>query len=159
MTPYLAVLKDSFREAFASRILWLLTGLITLVLFVGLAPFALREETAYRFQRNEFRNGPEFLQFLASQETSKTPSAPHKIWSRLHELLRHELHVVSPTNINRQLEVLRDVRGEFNGMVDNKDFYDLEALADWSLTGEGQKLAERGWTTFPPMNSVASIAC
>ncbi len=145
MRPYLAVFKDSFREAFASRILWLITGLITLVLFVGLAPFALREETAYRFQRNEFRNGPEFLQFLASQETSKTPSAPHKIWSRLDESLRHELHVVSPTNINRQLEVLRDVRGEFNGMVDNKDLYDPKLWPTGSLTGEGQKLAERGW--------------
>ena len=81
MRPYLAVFKDSFREAFASRILWLITGLITLVLFVGLAPFALREETAYRFQRNEFRNGPEFLQLLASQETAKTPSAARRVWS------------------------------------------------------------------------------
>ena len=70
MTPYLAVLKDCFREALASRILWLLTGLITLVLFVGLAPFTLLEESAARFQRNEFRNGPEFLKYLASLETS-----------------------------------------------------------------------------------------
>src|SRR5580700_5903095 len=107
MRPYLAVFKDSFREAFASRILWLITGLITLVLFVGLAPFALREETAYRFQRNEFRNGPEFLQLLASEETSKTPSAAHRIWSRLPDWLQHRLHVVSPTNVNEQLEVLR----------------------------------------------------
>src|ERR1700679_516383 len=118
MRPYLAVFKDSFREAFASRILWLITGLITLVLFVGLAPFALREETAYRFQRNEFRNGPEFLQFLASQETAKTPCAARKVWSRLPESLRHRLHIVSPTNVNEQLGVRGEVRSEFTGLFD-----------------------------------------
>jgi hypothetical protein len=145
MRPYLAVFKDSFREAFASRILWLISGLITLILFVGLAPFALREETAYRFQRNEFRNGPEFLQFLSSQETAKTPSAARKVWSRLPESLRHRLHVVSPTNLNEQLDVLRDVRAEFNGMVDNKGLYDPKLWLPNSLTGEGRRLAERGW--------------
>ena len=76
MTPYLAVLKDCFREAIASRILWLLTGLITLVLFVGLAPFTLLEESAARFQRNEFRNGPEFLKYLASLETPRSRRPP-----------------------------------------------------------------------------------
>jgi ABC-2 family transporter protein len=145
MRPYLAVFKDSFREALASRILWLITGLITLILFVGLAPFALREETAYRFQRNEFRNGPEFLQFLATQESAKTPSAAQRIWSRLPESLRHRLHSVSPTNLNEQLEVLRDVRAEFNGMVDNKELYDPKLWPTNSLTGEGRRLAERGW--------------
>jgi hypothetical protein len=148
MKPYLAVFKDSFREAFASRILWLISGLITLILFVGLAPFALREETAYRFQRNEFRNGPEFLQFLASQETSKTPSAAHKIWSRLDESLRHRLHVVSPTNLNEQLDVIRDVRGAFNSMVDHKDLYDPKLWPANSLTGEGRRLAERDWDSL-----------
>ena len=78
MRPYLAVLKDCFREAFASRILWLLTGLITLVLFVGLAPFTLLEESAARFQRNEFRNGPEFLKYLASLETSHEATAARR---------------------------------------------------------------------------------
>ncbi|HXY34738.1 MAG TPA: ABC transporter permease subunit [Planctomycetaceae bacterium] len=143
MRPYVAVFKDAFREAFASRILWLVSGLITLILFVGLAPFALREETAYRFQRNEFRNGPEFLQFLASQETAKTPSAARKIWSRFPESLRHRLHVVSPTNINEQLEVLRDVRSEFNGMID-KELYDPKLWPANSLTGEGRRLVEKG---------------
>ncbi len=145
MRPYLAVFKDSFREAFASRILWLITGLITLVLFVGLAPFALREETAYRFQRNEFRNGPEFLKFLAAQETSNTPSPARRVALLLPESLRHRLQAVSPTNINEQLAVLSDVRSEFNGMVDHKDLYDPKVWPANSLTGEGRRLAERDW--------------
>jgi hypothetical protein len=148
MRPYLAVFKDSFREAFASRILWLITGLITLVLFVGLAPFALREESAYRFQRNEFRDGPEFLRFLASQESSKTPTAARRIWSRLPDALRQRVRVVSPTNVNEQIGVLGDVRAEFNGMVDGKDLYDPKVWPPNSLTGEGRRLAERGWDSL-----------
>ena len=144
MTPYLAVLKDCFREALASRILWLLTGLITLVLFVGLAPFTLLEESAARFQRNEFRNGPEFLKFLASQETSREPTAARRIWSRLPDSLRHRLHDASNENVNEQVEILFAVRGELNGMLNSNDLYDPAAWTPRMLTGEAKRLQERG---------------
>src|SRR5579864_5442011 len=123
MKPYLAVLRSCFREALASRILWLLTGLITLVLFVGLAPFTLREESAARLQRNEFRNGPEFLKFLAAQEKVHEPTAARRIWLRLPESLKHRLQSVSAENVNEQVEVLWTVRGELNGMLNNDDLY------------------------------------
>jgi hypothetical protein len=144
MTPYLAVLKDCFREALASRILWLLTGLITLVLFVGLAPFTLLEESASRLQRNEFRNGPEFLKFLASQQTSREPTAAHRIWSRLPDSLRHRLHDASAENVNEQVDVLFAVRGELNGMLNNNNLYDPAAWTPRMLTGEAKHLQERG---------------
>jgi hypothetical protein len=144
MTPYLAVLKDCFREALASRILWLLTGLITLVLFVGLAPFTLVEESAARFQRNEFRNGPDFLKFLASQATSREPTAAWRIWSRLPDSVRHRLHDVSTENVNDQVDVLFAVRGELNSMLGGKDLYDPAAWTPGMLTGEAKHLQERG---------------
>jgi hypothetical protein len=144
MTPYLAVLKDCFREALASRILWLLTGLITLVLFVGLAPFTLLEESAARFQRNEFRNGPEFLKFLAAQETSHEPTAAQRIWSRLPDSLRLRLHAVSAENVNEQVDILFAVRGELNGMLNNNDLYDATAWTPKMLSPEARHLQERG---------------
>lgn len=144
MTPYLAVLKDCFREALASRILWLLTGLITLLLFVGLAPFTLLEESAARFQRDEFKNGPEFLKFLASQESSKPTTAAQRIWSRLPDSLRHRLHDTGTESVNDQVEVLFSVRGELNGMLNNTDLYDPKAWPSRLLTGEAKRLLERG---------------
>lgn len=144
MTPYLAVLKDCFREALASRILWLLTGIISLILFVGLAPFTLLEESAARFQRNEFKSGPEFLKFLASQETSKQETAAHRIWSRLPDSLRHRLHDAASENVNDQVEVLFAVRGELNGMLNNNDLYDPKDWTPRMLTPEAKHLQERG---------------
>jgi len=144
MTPYLAVIKDCFREALASRILWLLTGLITLILFVGLAPFTLLEESAARFQRNEFKNGPDFLKFLASQETSKEPTAAQRIWSRFPDALRHRIHSASSENVNDQVEILFAVRGELNGMLNNNDLYDAQTWTPRMLTGEAKHLQERG---------------
>ncbi len=144
MTPYLAVLKDCFREALASRILWLLTGLITLVLFVGLAPFTLLEESAARFQRNEFRNGPEFLKYLASLETSHDATAARRIWSRLPDSVRHRLREASSENVNDQVEILFAVRGELNGMLNNKDLYDSSLWTPRMVTPEAKRLQERG---------------
>jgi ABC-2 family transporter protein len=144
MTPYLAVLKDCFREALASRILWLLTGLITLVLFVGLAPFTLLEESAARFQRNEFRNAPEFLKYLASLEKSQAPSAARQIWSRLPDSLRHRLRDSGTENVNEQVEVLFAVRGELNGMLNSQNLYDPALWSPRMLSNEAQRLQERG---------------
>ena len=144
MTPYLAVLKDCFREALASRILWLLTGIITLILFVGLAPFTLLEESAARFQRNEFKNGPEFLKFLAAQETSKEETAARRVWSRLPDALRHRLHDASSENVNDQVEILFAVRGELNGMLNNNDLYDPKMWTPKMLTAEAKRLHDRG---------------
>ena len=57
MRPYLAVLKDSFREALASRVLWIVIILTTLALVV-VAPLGIKEETAARLRRNSVRNWP-----------------------------------------------------------------------------------------------------
>jgi len=150
MRPYLAVLKDSFREALASRILWLLTGLITIVLFVGLAPFALREEAAARFQRNEFRNGPEFLKLLAAQDHVREPTAAKRIWSRLPESVRHRVVAVNPENVNEQVEVLMAVRGELNGMLNNDDLYDSHAWTPKMVLPEAKRLMDRGVSNLSP---------
>ena len=42
MRAYLAVIKDSFREALASRVLWILLVLITLLL-LSLAPLGVKD--------------------------------------------------------------------------------------------------------------------
>ena len=56
MIPYLAVIKDSFREALVSRVLWILLVLITLLL-VGLAPFSWHTTVASRLIRTDIRDG------------------------------------------------------------------------------------------------------
>ena len=51
MRPYLTVLKDSFHEAFASRVLWILLAVSTLVL-LALAPLGLQDQRATLLRRS-----------------------------------------------------------------------------------------------------------
>ncbi len=53
MKPYLAIIADSFREALASRVLWILLVLITLVL-VALLPLGYRAEQMTEFRPGDF---------------------------------------------------------------------------------------------------------
>ena len=46
---YLAILKDSFREALASRVLWIVLILATVALVVA-APLGLKEEKTARLR-------------------------------------------------------------------------------------------------------------
>ena len=55
MKAYLAVIKDSFREAFASRVLWILLVLITLLLLL-LAPLGVKDEVAATLSRGDISN-------------------------------------------------------------------------------------------------------
>src|SRR5690606_38009520 len=52
MRPYLAILRDSFREALLSRTLPFLLGFFTLVLLV-LAPISLEEDVPWRLSFEE----------------------------------------------------------------------------------------------------------
>ena len=63
MRPYLAIIKDSFLEALASRVLWILLILITLGL-ACLAPLGFRSE-----QMTEFRHGD----FLDARAVARQP--------------------------------------------------------------------------------------
>ena len=47
MRPYLAIIKDSFREVLASRVLWILLALITLTLLV-IAPLTYSQHAHRR---------------------------------------------------------------------------------------------------------------
>ena len=53
MKPYLVIIADSFREALASRVLWILLILITLVL-VALIPLGFRAEQTTEFRQGDF---------------------------------------------------------------------------------------------------------
>ena len=53
MRPYLAIIADSFREALASRVLWILLVLITLLL-AALVPLGYRSEQTAEFRQGDF---------------------------------------------------------------------------------------------------------
>ena len=73
MRPYLAIIKDSFREALASRVLWILLILITFGL-AALAPLGFRSEKTTEFRQGDFLNARAVAREMIRQYNSGTPS-------------------------------------------------------------------------------------
>src|SRR5687767_1439647 len=90
MRPYLAVLKDSFREALASRVLWILLALTTLVLAAA-APIGLSEKPATQLRQNSILNLPGLVLKIETQGRSAEPSPGKQIWSRWGDDLKTRL--------------------------------------------------------------------
>ena len=143
MRPYLAVIRDSFREAFATRVLWIM--LILIGVFLGfLAPLGFEPALAVSLQFDDFRNPQEFIKELRDSEDSpKTPSG--YVWSRLSDGFKREVEGVKPdTDRRRRMGVLGRARNEINRLFTQPDFYDEDVWADVRLGSEANELIEQG---------------
>ncbi|MGV2334542.1 MAG UNVERIFIED_CONTAM: hypothetical protein LVR18_10660 [Planctomycetaceae bacterium] len=81
MRPILAILKDAFREAWASRVLWMALAAILLVL-LALSPMGLKSVTSTRLRPYELVDTEAFLRQLQQGSTAEAGPARH-IWSLL----------------------------------------------------------------------------
>ncbi len=72
MKPYLAIIKDSFRAALATKVLYLMLLLITGLLLV-VAPLGIKEELTFRLTPRDIFDSATFSKSLV--ESSKTASA------------------------------------------------------------------------------------
>lgn len=89
MRACFAILKDSFREAAASRVLWIALIAIVVVL-LALAPLGLTTVPSTQLRPYELVDTEAFLRVLA--ESSKTPETPSAhLWSLLTEQQKSEV--------------------------------------------------------------------
>lgn len=79
--PCLAILRDSFREALASHVLWIALGGILAVL-VGISPFGLRTDRSLRLRHDELVD-PEGLVAALHQGASQSGTPAAHLWSLL----------------------------------------------------------------------------
>ena len=73
MRPYLAIIKDSFREALASRVLWVLLLLITLTL-IALTPVGWKSSISAKLLPTDVRNPPNLVGLLRAGDMTHQPS-------------------------------------------------------------------------------------
>ena len=90
MRAYFAIIKDSFREATASWVLWVLLGVITLVL-VLIAPLGVRAKLTTDFGGGEIRDPQELIAKLRSEADKPGKSPAKRIWSLWDESRREKL--------------------------------------------------------------------
>lgn len=90
MRPYLAIIKDSFREALASRVLWMLLIAITIFLLV-LAPVGMKQMLSTNFTFVDLRDPAAFVDLLkgATEKPEQTPAK--RVWERFDKGVRADL--------------------------------------------------------------------
>jgi hypothetical protein len=145
MRAYLAVLKDSFREAFASRVLWILLGLTTLVL-AALAPIGLSERPATLLRPNSILNLTGLVSKIEMQGRADAPSPGKQVWSRWDENLKTQLAARNTEGAGNSTigRASNNVLGELNELLPDRTFYDAMAWSGIELNAETKALVERG---------------
>lgn len=154
--PYVAVVSDSFRSAFASRVLWV--ALVAIYLFLlAIAPIGYQEVFTTTFRWTDFANGTRMKAMLAqgiaeTQDTAKiaadsdlagsqsvaaveTPAG--RIARNLPEELRQNLRKVAEgQEVRIRLDILAD---GLNRLYESDDWYD-EAI--WKSASRLRELRE-----------------
>jgi len=149
MNKYLAVIKDAFREALASRVLWLVMVLITFVLML-LAPFTYREELTTRLGDNDVNE--RVLDVVRKANAYGMPSPARYVWTQLDEELRDRITKLKIPGVDDEppnvMELMRSVgrfRTAVNKMIEDREFYDKEVFESVQIvSGELKELHERG---------------
>jgi ABC-type transport system involved in multi-copper enzyme maturation permease subunit len=136
MKKYLAVIHDSFREAFASRVLWILVALIT-VFLLAVAPLGYREELTWRLGDNDVRDWPGFMVQIRQDGPEQENTPTSHIWNRLDEELQERVTKVKipgrdqePVNPWEFLGTLSAFQKAVNKQLEAPDFFNEEAWSD-----------------------------
>lgn len=133
MTAYFAILKDSFREAIASRVLLIsLAGLVVVLLL--LAPFRLQYNQSTSLRRSEVTDPARLLVDLTADDENKPEERKH-LWSILSddekngliELLPDEDAKPSAERGRRGNSQKRRLVERLNQVLKKDTFYDHQA--------------------------------
>ncbi len=151
MRPYLAIIADSFREALASRVLWILLILIT-VLLAALFPLAYRSEQTAEFRGGDLVSPRELVQQIRRDFDQVSTSPGHRIWSAFSQEAQKELttfaeeqdedRVQSFVGQSKLIEAL-------NTILPSRTLYDAPTWADKTLPKEAQELVSQGVDALP----------
>ncbi len=157
MRPYLAIIKDSFRAAMATRVLYVLILLITLLL-LAIAPLHLRETLDWRLSSDvNVQNPGQMVRRVVDGRETKKPIA--RIWDLLPEKIRDKvLKSVEPADDDSEQDdvpggpppaiedmlVQEKLIDELNTIISNPEFYREEDWVDRVLPSEAEELIELG---------------
>ena len=146
MRPYLVVIKDSFREARASWVLWILLLLVTITL-LALAPLGYRRIVTGQLDRGDVVDWFTLLNRVHADGKADATTPAGQIWKTLSSdgkqaiaEFPRSLEDFGPRDNGR----FRRVLGELNKLLDSENLYEEAAWAKTSLNGETKELlAER----------------
>ncbi|MBI3864654.1 MAG: ABC transporter permease [Planctomycetia bacterium] len=144
MRPYLAVLKDSFREALSSRVLWILLIGITVVL-VLMSPLGFKEIRSSKLRRVSVRDWPILMAKIEDQAQRDGPSPARQVRERLRPEFLQKLAAAAEQSPGEYTsEIVEQVVGEINRVIDGPSLYSAAAWENVSLGKEARELIDSG---------------
>lgn len=131
MKPYIAILIDSFNEAVASRMLWILFAAWTLIL-VGIAPFGYVEEKSFELRQQDLKDVSGFLKQLEASRGGKGNASQQRVASMLSEETAEAIKAYNARkeddgNRMARRETYRKVTDSLNELLKKKELYTEEA--------------------------------
>jgi hypothetical protein len=150
MRPYLAIIKDSFREALASRILYIVLILITLLLLV-IAPLTFRQELTIGLRGGDVDQWPELIEKLKEGELASKPTPAKRMWQLLtpddQKLIKDFKRLKKQPqlkDVNEFTSNIREVGKALDKLIKRTDLYDKESFRSVTLSFEGRRLVSSG---------------
>jgi ABC-type transport system involved in multi-copper enzyme maturation permease subunit len=152
MRPYFAIIKDSFREALASRVLWVFTGVIVLLL-IALAPLGYQHNLTTAFAWGDIVDPQQFAKRLKEDGNKEQPSPGKRIWSLLDANAKKKIDVLT---VARDDEKRRErdgravvagigaLRNGLNEIIKRRDFFEPALWSVAALPKEAKDLLDRG---------------
>ena len=119
MRPYLAIIKDSFREAIASRVLWVLLALITVKL-IALAATGIRVDVRTDFVCGDMVEGPRLAGKLRQAAAADEPSPGKRMWGFIGEGSQQKLIALDASPERRSRRVFPG-NGSLAELADDAD--------------------------------------
>ncbi len=145
MIAYWAILKDSFREALASRVLWvlLLTSSVVLAIIAG---FGTEERAGASFTADDILDAPRLYSQLMSNTAALRAGPGKRIWSIADEETKADLAEVAASSESMAFgnPMATLLAGLLNRIVSRVDLYDSSAWRDVRLDAEARELINRG---------------
>jgi hypothetical protein len=145
MRPYLAIIIDSFWEALASRVLWILLILITLVL-VLLFPLGYRQQRTMEFKQGDFLDPRQLVKDVMSDHRQGDPSPGRAIWNALDEATQERLKAFAAEerdqDVRKYYQGLEKLVDSFNELLEKPDLYTEEDWRNAVLGSEARELLE-----------------
>jgi hypothetical protein len=144
MRPYLAVIRDSFREALATRVLWIVLILISLFLAV-IAPLGFEKTVAISIHWDDLRDPTALVEHLLKhQDKPETPAG--YLWSKLPKDFQRELGNLKEEDGGRgaRMRAAGRLRNEINRQLNTRNFYDEDVFESVRLGAEAAELRQSG---------------
>ncbi len=145
MLPYLAILTDSFRAAFASRVLWIVLASLVVVL-LALAPIGYREVYTVDFNGGDVNSAERLTDLLARSLSSTKASAAQNVAKALPDELREQ--VIKGAESGEQLPRRGEYADALNNLIKDDSWYDADLWKQVARFGELKELDAQDASTM-----------